>query len=239
MACTCDLNNNELFEAQAGADWVVMQQRKGLPIGRHLSAGYAELVALRREFLCEWPSAMSGFPTARYSDNFFVAVKTERTVSEREQTAADLSELLAVPVGFARAGLVAGCLEVRFEWSADCPVKAVLAYWTDTERQGESGDVQTSPERLDPRTPALLLGLLAGLASKVMQYTAPEVGGLPASIRRAVGFLRRRGYPSKWWLRAFSCELLRHGAPMSCLPKALKGAVLPVFKDNGETRPLA
>ena len=118
-------------------------------------------------------------------------------------------------------------------------MKDVLAYRTDADRQGESGDVRTWPERLDPRTPALLRGLLAGLASKVMQYTAPEVRGLPASIRRAVGFLRRRGYPCKWWLRAFGCELLRHGAPMSCLPKALKGAILPVLKDNGETRPLA
>ena len=141
-------------------------------------------------------------------------------------------------VGFERARRVARYLEVYFEWSAYYIVKAVLAYWMDADRQGESGDVRTWPERLDPRTSALLRGLLAGLASKVMQYTAPEVGGLPASIRSAVGFLRRRGYPSKWWLRAFDCELRRHGTPMNCLPKALKGAVEPALRDNSETHPL-
>ena len=67
-----------------GADWVVLWQRKGLPIGGHLSVVYVELVALRREFLGEWPSALSGFPTARYRDTSFVAVKTERTAPERE-----------------------------------------------------------------------------------------------------------------------------------------------------------
>ena len=60
-------------------------------------------------------------------------------------------------------------------------VKAVLAYRTDADRQGESGDVRTWPEWQDPRTPALLLGLLSGLAAKVVRYTAPG-GGRPSSL---------------------------------------------------------
>ena len=154
-------------------------------------------------------------------------MKEKRTAAERDRTATELTELLLMPVGFERAGRVARCLEVRLEWSAERAVKATLAYRVDPDRQGESGNVRTWPERGDPRTPTLLRGLLAGLASKVMKYTAPGVGGLPASIRQAVRFLRGRGYPSKWWLRAFGCELLRYGAPMNCLPKPLRTALQP------------
>ena len=178
-------------------------------MGGHLSAAYVELVALRRECVCEWPSSLSGLTTARYRDNFFVAVREERTAAVRDRTAAGLTELLLMPVGFERAGRVARCLEVRLEWLAKRPVKAALAYRTDPDRQGESGDVRTWPERQDPRTPALLRGLLAGLASKAMRYAALEVGGMTASIRQAVKFLRGRGYPTKWWLRAFGCAALR------------------------------
>ena len=54
-------------------------------MGGHLSVVYVELVALRREFLGEWPSALSGISfTARYRETSFVAVKTERTAPERE-----------------------------------------------------------------------------------------------------------------------------------------------------------
>ena len=226
-ACAWDLNNNDFFEAQAEADVVVLQQRKGLPIGGHLSAAYVELVALRREFECEWPSSLSGLPTARYRDNFFMAVREERSAAERERTAGELTELLVMPVGFERAGRVARCLELRLEWTSERPVKAVLAYRTDSDRQGESGDVRTWPEWRDPRTPALLRGLLAGLASKVVNYSVPGVGGLPASIRQAVSFLRDRGYPSKRWLRPLGCELLRHGAPMGCLPACLRRTIEP------------
>jgi len=226
-ACAWELENNDLFEAQAGASVVVLQQVRGLPIGGHLSAAFVELVALSREYRCEWPPSLSGLPTARYRDNFFVASPAERTAAERDRTAAQLSELLLMPVVFERAGRVARCLEVRLDWTPDRAVKAVLAYRTDADRQGESGDVRTWPERHDPRTPALLRGLLAGLASKVVRYTDSGVGGLPASIRQAVGFLRGRGYPSKWWLRPFGCELLRHGAPLGCLPNCLRAALEP------------
>ena len=158
---------------------------------------------------------------------FFIVVREERTAAERERAAADLSELLLMPVGFVRAGRVARCLELRLDWMSAAAVKATLAYRTDADRQGESGDVRTWPEWQDPRAPALLRGLLAGLASKLLRYSEPGMGGLPASIRRAVGFLRQRGYPTHRWYRAFGCELLRYGAPMGCLPKEMRAVLRP------------
>ena len=137
----------------------------------------------------------------------------------------ELSALLLMPVVFERAGRVARCLELRLSWAEDDRVKAQMAYRTDADRQGESGDVRTWPEWEDPRTPALLRGLLAGLASKLVRYSAAGVGGFPASIRAAVQFLRRRGYPSRRWLRPFAAELVRHGAPAGCLPKNLRVAL--------------
>ena len=95
----------------------------------------------------------------------------------------------------------------------------------DSNRQGESGDVRTWPEWSDPRAPALLRGLLAGLAAKVARFADPAVGGLPASVRQAVQFLRGRGYPTKRWLRPFGCELLRRGVPAHCLPKCVQAAL--------------
>ena len=64
-ACAWDLQNNGYFEAQGleADEEIVLVQRKGLPIGGHLSAANVELVALRRELQCEWPSALTGFPT--------------------------------------------------------------------------------------------------------------------------------------------------------------------------------
>ena len=74
-ACAWDLEFDDLFEAQAGAGVTVLRQRKGLPIGGHLSAAYVELVALQREYQCVWPPSLSGLPTARYRDNFFCGGK--------------------------------------------------------------------------------------------------------------------------------------------------------------------
>jgi hypothetical protein len=149
-ACVWDLENNGAFEAQnVGAEGededVVLVQRKGLPVGGHLSAAYVELVALRREFECVWPSALTGFPTARYRDNFFIVLPDERSGDDRQATAEQLSALLLMPVCFERAGTVARCLELRLSWGSDSEVKAVLAYRTDADRQGESGDVTTWP----------------------------------------------------------------------------------------------
>ena len=160
-------------------------------------------------------------------DNFFVAVPEERTAADREGTAAELSELLLMPVVFERAGRVARCLELRLDWKSDVAVKATLAYRTDADRQGESGNVRIWPEWQDPRAPALLRGLLAGLASKLLRYSDPGVGGLPAFTCRALIFMRQRGYPTHRWFRPFACELLRQGTPMGCLPKSMRAALQP------------
>ena len=234
-ACAWDLQHDDLFEAQAGAGVQVLQQRKDLPIGGHLSAAYVELVALQREYICEWPPSLSGLPTTRYRDNFFMVVREERGAAERERTAVDLSELLLMPVVFERAGRVARCLELRLDWTAEAAVKATLAYRTDADRQGESSDVRTWPEWQDPRAPALLRGLLAGLASKLLRYSEPGLGGLPASIRRAVRFLRQRGYPTHRWYRAFGCELLRQGAPIGCLPKEMRVVLRPASEPSQDS----
>jgi len=138
------LKNNDVFEVVTMENTtVVVGQRKGLPIGGNLPA-YVELVALKREYeVSTWPASVAGLRTARYRDNFFVAVREERTAADRDRTAAELTELLLMPVGFERAGRIARCLEMHLEWSTERPVKAVLAYQTDPDRQGESGDVRT------------------------------------------------------------------------------------------------
>ena len=135
-----------------------------------------------------------------------------------------------MPVVPERGGDEARCLELRIKWVSKAnaklgekpgTVKAVLAYRTDADRQGESGDVRTWPEWADPRAPALLNGLLAGLAAKVVSYSADGMGGLPASVRGAVQFLRQRGYPLKRWMRPFGLQLLRRGVPLCCMPQCL------------------
>ncbi len=133
-----------------------------------------------------------------------------------------LSELLLMPVVFERGGRCARCLELRLQWRDTCPVKATLAFRTDSDRQGESGDLRTWPEWSDPRCPGLLHGLLAGLASKVVKYSAKEVAGFAASVRGATVFLSQRGYPKKKWKRPFALELLRLGVPAACLPRGLR-----------------
>ena len=172
--------------------------------------------------------------SARYGDNLVEAVTTPYTSEQRVQAAAELTSMLNMPVGHERGGDHARCLELRIKWISDSNatggeqpghVKAVLAYRTDPDRQGESGDLRTWPEWRDPRAKGLLHGLLCGLAAKVVQYSTPGMGGLPASVRGAVRFLRQRGYPSKKWLRPFGLELLRRGVPMKCLPKSLKGTL--------------
>ena len=76
-----------------------------------------------------------------------------------------------------------------------------------------------------PTNTGLLYGVLAGLAAKVSWYAVDEVAGLTASVRQAVGFLRKRGYPSKKWLRLFGIQLVRQGIPGGCLPRCLRTAI--------------
>ena len=223
LACEWELDNNDTFEAQNDdGSIVVLRQRKGLPIGGHLSAAFVELVALRREYQCHWPAMFSNLPTARYRDNFFVVLPDEPSDADRRDVARALSALLLMPVGFERGGRVARCLELRIDWTGESKLKATLAYRTDKDRQGESGDVRTWPEWRDPRTSTVLHGLLAGLAAKLRNYSDPSVGGFAASLRCAVQFLRNRQYPTKRWLRPFALELSRHGVPYTMLPRALR-----------------
>ena len=218
LAFEWDLNNNDTFEVQDNNG----KQRKGLPIGGHLSAAYVKLVALRREYECAWPPMLLNAPTARYWDNFFVVLPDEPSEAQRQATAQALSELLLMPVVFERGGRVARCLELRVDWRSPSMIKAVLAYRTDDDRQGESHDVRTWPEWQDPRTRVVLPGLLAGLASKLINYSDPALGGFPASLRQALRFLRDKRFPTKLWLRPFALQLLRLGAAFALLPRALR-----------------
>ena len=56
----------------------MQQQQRGLPIGGHLLAAFVELLVLRREFESVWPLSLSGLLTARYRDNFFVVLLSEK-----------------------------------------------------------------------------------------------------------------------------------------------------------------
>ena len=228
LACEWELANNDTFEAQSGdGTIVVLQQQIGLPIGGHLSAAFVELVALRREYCCAWPSMMLHVPTARYRDNFFIVLPEEPSDAERQATAQALSDLLLMPVGFERGGRTARCLELRLDWIDASKVKSVLAYRTDNDRQGESGDVRTWPEWRDPRAAFVLHGLLVGLATKLVTYADVSIGGFPASLRQAMRFLRQRAYPIKLWLRPFALELLRLGVVYGVLPRALRNVLNP------------
>ncbi len=104
------------------------------------------------------------------------------------------------------------------------PPRAVLAFRTDADRQGESHDVTSWPHRDDPRTPLVLLALLHGLAAKIRQYHVPGAGGYTATVRRSVVFLRGRGYPTSWWVRPFTMALLRCGVAVACMPHLLRTA---------------
>ena len=221
-----ELDCNNTFEVQTGDGAVaVVQQRKGLPIGGHLSAAFVELVALRREYVHSWPAMLLRCPTARYRDNFFVVLQEEPTEAQRQATAHALSMLLAMPVVFERGGREARCLELRISWLNGTKVKATLAYRTDPDRQGESQDVRTWPDWGDPRAPLVLHGLLAGLASKLVTYSHEAIGGFPASLRKALQFLRDRHYPTKVWLRPFALQLARLGVPFVALPRALRKVI--------------
>ena len=228
LACEWELHNNDTFESlQRDGTCIVLKQRRGLPIGGHLSAAFVELVALRRELQCEWPPALAGVPTARYRDNFFAVLREQPSAETHLETAQALSKLLLMPVCFERGGRIARCLELRIDWTGDSKVKTVLAYRTDVDRQGESGDVRTWPEWRDPRAHAVLHGLLVGLAAKLVMYSDESVGGLPASLRKAVRFLRQRCYPTKRWLKPFALELSRLGVPYCILPRPLRKVLCP------------
>ena len=110
-------------------------------------------------------------PTARIGIISLLCCSNEPSEAQRQTTARVLTDLLLMPVGFERGGRVARCLELRIDWENQSSVKAVLAYRTDQDRQGESSDVRTWPEWRDLRVPVILRGLLVGLATKLVDYT--------------------------------------------------------------------
>ena len=197
----------------------------GLPIGGHFSAALVELVALWREFSQPWPPGLAGLPTARYRDNYFVAQTAHSLDMDYHVMAAELSTLLAMPVKFEQAGAEVRCLELRLGFSSGQSVHVTVAFRTDADRQGEAQNVTAWPGRYDPHTPKVLPGLLAGLAAKLRHYRARGTRGFTASIRRAVSFVREKGYPSKWWVRKFALCLIRQGVPVGCLPRLLRNSI--------------
>ena len=220
-----ELTYNSCFEVADGAgNCRVLEQVKGLPIGGHLSAALVELVALYREYSQPWPTVLGPHLTARYRDNFFVAVTSEDDCP-METTAMALSDLLQMPVKPERRGGVMRCLELRLHFQEGRPVRSLLAFRTDKDRQGESNDVQAWPQREDPRIRSVLPGLLSGLAAKLRFYTSPGVDGYSATIRAMYTFVKAKRYPSRWWRRPFALALLRVGAHPACLPRPLQQAL--------------
>ena len=223
-----ELEENSTFKAtkESGQD-AVLEQCKGLPIGGHLSAALVELVALWREYQQPWPLQLEGTVSARYRDNFFVALSTEVTPCYYKEVAVALSQLLAMPVKFERAGTEVRCLELRLRFDPPRAVHVTVAFRTDCDRQGEAGDVVSWPPRVDPRARMLVPALLCGLASKLRQYRAPCTLGYTASIRRAFQFVKAKRYPPRWWVRPFALALAREGTPIGCMPHLLSVALTP------------
>ena len=221
-----ELQNNDLFEVASGVSDrpLVLRQVRGLPMGGHLSAALVELVALYRELNRPWPPALQLRPTARYRDNLFTTLPLPIGDSLLQDLASELSNLLGMPVKLEGFGAVRRMLEVRVSLGECGRASCVLAFRDDQDRQGESGDVASWPPRLDPRAKPLLPSLLSGLAAKLRLYHSGGSAGLAASWRRAYQFVRRRGYPSKWWRRSLALAALRQGTPAALLPKALRSA---------------
>ena len=233
-----ELSHNSLFEVVGeNGQFTVLQQDKGLPIGGHLSAALVELVALYREYTVQWPITLNDKFSMRYRDNFFVDMPLLDDAFSMQSIAADLSVLLSMPIKPVSVDASIRCLETRLVFSADKPVRCLLAFRTDADRQGESGDVSSWPMPDDPRTPLLLPGLLAGLAAKLRFYTAANVGGYTATVRRMYAFVRQRGYPRKLWMRPFALALLRCGVPVPCLPRLLRRVIkAPLLSHNDQQK---
>ena len=221
-----ELSQNDTFEIlhPSSNETIVLRQVRGLPMGGHLSASLVELVALFREYTQLWPQFLDNVPTARYRDNFFLGMEMPFKVP-LEAVAQGLTVLLDMPVKLEGFGTTRRFLEVKLELRNTPKIHAELAFRDDADRQGESNDVSSWPPRHDPRIRQLLPALLAGLASKIRQYHAKETGGLTASWRRAVQFLKRRAYPEKWWRRPLALSALRQGIARRLLPRCLRAAL--------------
>ena len=220
-----ELRNNSLFEVvSSDGRMIVLQQEKGLPIGGHLSAALVELVALSRELSQPWPSLLAGTITMRYRDNFFVALKLPDSFPI-DVVAEELTQLLSMPVKTVKCDSRMRCLELRFDFEQPSHPRCTLAFRTDEDRQGESGDVLSWPQPDDPRTKLLLASLLSGLAAKIRFYTNPHIAGFTATLRLMCRYISAKGYPIKWWAYNFGLALLRNGVPLGCLPRNLRAVL--------------
>ena len=225
VAVVCwELTMNADFEAVSDGRPVVFKQHRGLPIGGHLSAALCKLVALKREYI-SWTAELAAHATSRYRDNFFVAFASMPTPDECCKYTQALTGLLGMPVKFVSCGAEFRCLELRVSVCPGTAPKVVVAFRTDQDRQGESNDVTSWPPRSDPRARLVTSSLLQGLAAKLRLYRAEGTGGYTAAIRAALAFVRKRGYPSRWWVRPFAQALVRHGVPPGCLPRLLRKAI--------------
>ena len=135
--------------------------------------------------------------------------------------AAELSGLLCMPVKTVGRASHARFLETFLSFGAN-GVRCTIGFRTDSDRQGESGDVQSWPPPFDPRARMLLPGLVMGLVSKLRFYTATGIGGFTATVRRIFHFLKAREYPKRWWLRPLAVALVRVGVAVPCLPQLLR-----------------
>ena len=223
-----ELDNNSPFEVVgANGQMLVLQQNKGLPIGGHLSAALVELVSLHRELVQPWPPLLRAATTMRYREIFFVALRLPALFPVAD-VADDLTKLLSMPVKTVRCDPSMRCLEMRITFAQESRVRCTLAFRTDNDRQGESGDVVSWPEVDDPRTKMLLSALLLGLAAKVRFYCCHSVVGLTATVRLMCRFVASKGYPRSWWVYQFGLALLRNGVPLPCLPRLMRKILSPI-----------
>ena len=221
-----ELNENATFGVLGNnGERIVLEQHRGLPIGGHLSAALVELVALWREYTCQWPAALQGRATARYRDNFFVSTICGDNDELFQALAGKLTTMLSMPVKLEKAGCHVRCLELRLKFVVGMPVHVTVAFRTDDDRQGEDRSVTSWPPPNDPRVPLVLPSLLHGLASKIRHYHVPGTRGYTAAIRRATTFVRSRGYPLKLWVRSWALALVRQGAIVHCLPLLLRNVL--------------
>ena len=159
--------------------------------------------------------------TMKYRDNFFVALIIPEAFPV-DNVAESLSALLSMPIKTVSCSSCARCLELRLAFGQSSQMRCMLAFRTDADRQGESGDVQSWPQPDDPRTKMLLRSLLYGMAAKVRYYCHRNVAGFTATLRAMCRFISARGYPHHWWTHEFAVALLRNGVPMGCLPRQLR-----------------
>ena len=231
-----EVGYNSLFEV-IGEDGqrAVLRQHKGLPIGGHFSAALVELVALFREVSQPWPVALKSVSTARYRDNFFAVFNAGSNYSMPE-IADCLTELLCMPVKPVGSSTSARFLETRLSFATGQKPKCLLAFRTDADRQGESGDVDSWPLAFDPRAKMLIPGLIMGLVSKLRFYTTPKVGGFTATVRCIYQFMKARRYPTRWWLRPLAVALVRVGVAVPCMPPLLRKALSWPAQRHGKTK---